>query len=111
MLVTAIQQLPFRGVGFMRKTDQVTETLQAAGAYTQPYPLDHGELETHRFSSPMNSYKYLLHLLKVKINTLKRVIIPKYLIGCADRICTCDLLVMSQMSYYFSTARQILESD
>jgi hypothetical protein len=70
MLVTAIQQLPFRGVGFMRKTDQVTESLQAAGAYTQLYPLDHGESETHRFSSPMNSYKYLLHLLEVRINPL-----------------------------------------
>lgn len=111
MLVTAIQQLPFRGVGFSEKDGSSKQTFQAAAAYTQPYPLDHGESETHRFSSPMSSYKYLLHLLEARINPLKRAIIPKYLIGCADRICTCDLLVMSQMSYYFSTARQILESD
>ena len=28
--------------------------------------------------------------------------------GCGNRICTCDLLVMSQVSYYFSIPRQII---
>jgi hypothetical protein len=42
MLVTAIQQLPFRGVGFNEKDGSSKQTFQAAAAYTHPSHLTLG---------------------------------------------------------------------